>query len=65
MSRPEHIFYEDEKFIRGDICKIGVPEFYPNTEAEDWYWAENSKKEDNRFLWHDALQTDSTKWSRD
>lgn len=60
----EYIFYKDEKFIRGDICGLGRPEYYPNTLPEDWYWAENSKKEENRFLPHSSFRTDSKMWDR-
>lgn len=38
-----------EVFTRGDYLH-GVPDFYPDTKSEDWYWANNSKKSENRFL---------------
>jgi len=38
-----------EVFVQG---LYGVPDYYKDTEdtPEDWYWAETSKREDNRFL---------------
>jgi hypothetical protein len=62
-TKPEFRIFKGENFIRG---LHGVPNFpeYESTEPEDWYWAEFSKKEDNRFLWHDENETDSRKWRR-
>lgn len=61
MNRPEHIFYDGKKYIKG---LHGVPNFeeYKNTKPEDWYWLENSKKEENHFLWHDTSDTNSENW---
>lgn len=38
-------------FVRGDLSH-GVPDFsdYKNDKPEDWYWAENTKKEELEFL---------------
>ena len=37
----------------GDIFIQGLfesPEYHKNTPRENWYWKENSKREDNHFL---------------
>ena len=60
-NRPDYILFETGKYIK---ALHGVPDFpeYATTKPDDWYWLEGSKKEENRFLWHQTSETDSTKW---
>lgn len=56
--KKQTINYQGAKFILG---LHGVPDYYKNSKhnkPEDWYWAQGSKKEDNRFLpsWDESLQ---------
>ncbi len=59
----ESIQFNGKKFIRGDVCGFGVPEFeqYKNTSPRQWYWVEGSKKEENKFIWFETSVTDSNK----
>lgn len=60
----KEIIYLNQKFIRGDICGFGVPDFpeYINTLPTDWYWLIDSKKDGNHFIWKDSIITNSKLW---
>lgn len=50
-----------EVFIRGDLSH-GIPNYYlekGETDEKKWYWAKDSKKEENRFLPASAINAPS------
>lgn len=61
MKRVDYIYYYKNKYIKG---LHGLPDFdiYKNTKPDDWYWKENSKKEENMFLWWDQTNHNSDTW---